>query len=97
MTVEYHPDAANDLNEAISYYNQQHTGLGDALRADVYGAIDRIAADPLRYPIIEHDVRRGFVRRFPYSVLFRLVGGDVIRILVIRHHRRHQDYGLVRR
>jgi hypothetical protein len=35
------------------------------------------------------------VRSVPYHFLYRVVG-DCVRVLVVRHHRRHPDYGLER-
>lgn len=97
MRLEYHPQAAQDLNSAVDYYNGIRLGLGDSLREEVYVAIDRVCANPRGYRVVEKDIRRCFVHRFPYSVLFRTLGDDVVRILVIRHHRRHPDFGLERR
>lgn len=96
MKIEYHPRAASDLNEAVAYYNRQRSGLGEELRNEVYAAIEQVRGDPLQYATVEHDIRRSLVRRFPYSVLFRLVNGEAIRVLVIRHHRRHPSFGLNR-
>jgi plasmid stabilization system protein ParE len=97
MTVEYHPKTASELNAAVAYYNEKSAGLGDVLRSEIYEAIDRILHNPLQFVTAEGETRRCFVRRFPYSVLFRMVGDDVVRILVIRHHSRHERYGLSRR
>jgi plasmid stabilization system protein ParE len=97
MRVEYHPQVASDLNSAIDHYNELRAGLGDVLRAEVYAAIDRIRLNPAQYREIEAGVRRCFVHRFPYSVLFRCPAADVIRVLVIRHHRRRPTFGLRRR
>ena len=97
MKVEYHPLTASDLNNAVTYYDRQRAGLGDELRSEVYGAIARIRENPFQFAIVEHEVRRCFVHRFPYSVQFRVIGEDAICILVIRHHRRHPGFGLARR
>lgn len=96
MRVEYHPESADDLNDAVGYYNRLRPGLGDALRLEVYAVVDRIALKPAQYRVVEGEIRRGLVHRFPYSVLFRVAGDDLIRILAIRHHRRHHDFGLRR-
>ena len=96
MRVEYHFQTATDLNSAVTYYNEKSAGLGDALRAEVYTTINNILLNPMRYGVVEHDIRRSFVHRFPYSVLFRVVGTEVVRVLVIRHHRRHPHFGLSR-
>ncbi|MDZ7718644.1 MAG: type II toxin-antitoxin system RelE/ParE family toxin [Balneolaceae bacterium] len=97
MNLEYHPATVSDLNKAVRYYNKQRTGLGNELRTEIYKTIERIIENPYRYFVVDKNIRRCLVRRFPYSILFRVVGSDTIRILVIRHHRRHPDVGLSRR
>lgn len=97
MRVEYHPDAAEDLNSANAHHNSIRAGLGDALRAEVYAAIARILQNPKQHPIIENEIRRCFAHRFPYSVVFRVVRSDLVRVLAIRHHRQHQQFGLQRK
>ena len=97
MRVEYHPAAAQDLNDAAEHHNTIRAGLGDSLRAEVYGAIDRILQNPEQHRIVETEIRRCFVHRFPYSVLFRCVGQDLVRVLAVRHHRQHQQFGLARK
>lgn len=97
MRVEYHPLTVSELNNAAVYYNQQRAGLGGELRAEVYAAIERARASPFEYAIVKRGMRRCLVRRFPYAVLFRIVSEDTVRVLVIRHHRRHPSFGLGRR
>ena len=97
MIVQYHPLTASDLNSAISYYNQQRAGLGEEFRSEVYATIESIRSNPLQSAIVEHAIRRCFVHRFPYAVLFRVVNDETLRVLVIRHHRRHPSFGLRRR
>ncbi len=65
MKVEYHPLTVSDFNNAVAYYNQQRAGLGDEFRAEVYAAIARVRANPSQYAVVEHDIRRCFVHRFP--------------------------------
>lgn len=96
MRVEYHPEAAEDLNGATDRHNSIRAGLGEELKVEVYGAIERIAQNPQQHRVVENDIRRCFVHRFPYSVLFRAVGVDLVRILAVRHHRQHQQFGLTR-
>lgn len=97
MRVEYHPEAAGDLNGATDHHNSIRAGLGEALKVEVYGAIERITENPQQHRVVENDIRRCFVHRFPYSVLFRVVGADLVRILAVRHHRQHQQFGLARK
>ena len=97
MRVEYHPGTIIDLNRAIDFYEQKRIGLGGELRNEIYQTIARIAANPLIYRPIAGQMRRCFVHRFPFSILYRVVDGDLLRVLVIRHHRQHSEFGLERR
>ncbi|MGH8225651.1 MAG: type II toxin-antitoxin system RelE/ParE family toxin [Gammaproteobacteria bacterium] len=95
MKVEYHPSTTNDLNEAVRYYNEKQTTLGDQLRSEVYAAIELVRKNPEIYAEAQ-GVRRALVKRFPYSVVYKLLPNQRIRVLVIRHHKRHPEYGAVR-
>lgn len=74
------------------------------LHPKVYSDIDEImgyymqqaAERPESFAIRERDLRRVNLQRFPYHFLFRIVG-DVVRILVVRHHRRRPTVGIQRR
>jgi plasmid stabilization system protein ParE len=56
----------------------------------------RISESPLLWQVIEVDIRRSLMQRFPYSIYFRQVANNVVRVLVVKHQRRHPDYGLDR-
>ena len=59
-------------------------------------AIDRIVAGPDTFAIInDAGVRSCPVSKFPFEVRYR-IEVDVVRILVIKHERRHPDYGAER-
>ena len=97
MRVEYHHLTASDLNKAVAYYNRRQPGLGEEVRFEIYAAIERVLASPTQFSIVSKDIRRCLVHRFPYAVLFRIVSEDTLRVLLIRHHRRHPGFGLRRR
>ena len=96
MRVEFHPSTVDDVNEAASRYGRARTGLDAEFRAEIDAVIERIARDPSQFPVVETKIRRCIVHRFPYSVLYRIVDPGLVRILVIRHHRRHPQFGLNR-
>ena len=97
MLVEYHPATVSDLNRAADYFESQRPGLGNELRSEIYQTIDRVIYSPQRYPVVRGEVGRCFVRRFPFSVLYRIVNDETIRVLVIRHHRQRTSYESRRR
>ncbi|MBI5766851.1 MAG: hypothetical protein HZA93_03600 [Verrucomicrobia bacterium] len=57
---------------------------------------DRIAANPTRFGFFKDDLRRARLRTFRHHFLFRIVEAEV-RVLVLRHNRRHPEFGLTRR
>ena len=93
MKVEYHPLTASDLNTTAAFYNDKRPGLGDEFRAEVYSAIDRVRANPSQFHVVSDEKRRCRVNCFPYSVVFRIVGSETVRVLVIRHHRQRIEFG----
>jgi hypothetical protein len=50
MKVEYHLLTVSDLNRAVAHYDKQRAALGDALRTEVYEAIERILASSTQFP-----------------------------------------------
>jgi plasmid stabilization system protein ParE len=96
MKVEFHPSTVDDVNEAAAHYGRARPGLDAEFRAEIDAVIQRVARNPMQFPVVEAQIRRCLVHRFPYSVLFRVVRADRVRILVIRHHKRHPRFGLDR-
>jgi plasmid stabilization system protein ParE len=70
--------------------------LADEFYTELRLFFQKAANSPEAYDIREHDLRRVNLQRFPYHFFFRLVR-DRVRILVVRHHRRHPSLGLDRR
>ena len=97
MKVEFHPSTAGDVNEGAAFYRRARPGLELEFRHEIDAAFDRIATNPLLYPLVETPIRRCIVHRFPYSILFRIVDADRVRVLIIRHHKRHPQFGSARR
>ena len=85
MKIEYHPFTADDLISAEIHYDELQTGLAKALKAEVFQTIERIRERPFLYAEV-NGVRRALLRHFPFSIIYRILSNDTIRILLIRHH-----------
>lgn len=90
MQLIYHPDAEAGLIEAARFYQRKSPGLGDRSLREFDAGITAIRDAPERWGIMEGDIRRDLMDRFPYGIYYR-VEGDVLRILVVTHHKRHPD------
>lgn len=88
MKVEFHPLTADDFRQAADFYENKQPGISKIFRVDLYQAIDLITVNPLLFAEV-NEIRRALLRRFPYSVLYRVLRDGTVRILAIRHHKRH--------
>ena len=50
MRLEFHPDTAKDVRDAVRYLENQRPGLADEFQLEVSEALDRICANPSRLP-----------------------------------------------
>lgn len=91
MTFSFHPEAEEEFRAAIDYYEDREAGLGYDFSVEVFTAIQNIFAHPDAWPVIEDDIRRCLVNRFPYGVLYSIEQTGIF-ILAVMHHRRQPDY-----
>ena len=97
MNLHFHRAVQTDLRLALEYFDREGGfKLGDRFFAEVQATKDRIATHPTHFSFFKDDLRRARLRVFRYHVLFRIVGNEV-RVLVLRHNRRHPQFGLSRR
>ena len=85
--VLFNQVARDELLDAIDWYDSRRFGLGAVLADDLNGLLGRIAADPLQFPLVLTDLRRALLRRFPYSVIFRITS-EKIQVVAFFHARR---------
>ena len=97
MRLVLHRAVHSDVDVIMEYYERV---ASKDLADDFYAELRRFMLDaaerPESFSIRKRDLRRADLHRFPYHFLFRIVG-DAVRILVVRHHRRHPSLGIHRR
>lgn len=72
MTFSFHPETETELNKAIEYYEEIQENLGCDFAVEVYSTIERIITYPKVWQVIEDDIRRSLVRRFPFGILYSI-------------------------
>jgi plasmid stabilization system protein ParE len=88
LPVVLRPEARAEFDEAFDWYEQQRSGLGVDFTTQVQEVFDRISATPERYAQIFQDIRRVVVRRFPYSIFYKVESRQVV-VLAVFHSRRN--------
>ena len=73
------------------WYRERNALIADAFRAEVFDTIDRIADVPLTNGADDEGNRKRVLHRFPYSVIYKVLGRTVT-ILAVAHHRRKPRY-----
>ncbi|RLE28093.1 MAG: type II toxin-antitoxin system RelE/ParE family toxin [Acidobacteria bacterium] len=96
MTFSFHPEAEAEFNQAIDYYEEIDPGLGWDFAVEVNSTVQRTIAFPNAWPVIEGEIRRSLVRRFPYGVLYSEENGQIY-IVAVMHLHRHPDYWKMRK
>jgi plasmid stabilization system protein ParE len=85
-------DARSDVIAAQDWYEEQSPGLGARFTDELDLTVQRIADNALQFPVVFRDVRRALVRRFPYSLLFRIETDAVIVIAFFHASRDPQTW-----
>lgn len=64
MSFRLHPDAEEELSEAIRYYEDVEPGLGQDFAVEIYSAVQRAIVNPRAWAVLDGEIRRSLVRRF---------------------------------
>jgi uncharacterized glyoxalase superfamily protein PhnB len=70
--VEYNPDFFNDIAQAVDWYNEKQTGLGDRFLNNVRKQTAKLSTSALHFAVKYDDVRCMCIKKFPYLVYYRV-------------------------
>ena len=79
-----------DIAGAALWYEDERQGLGLEFLEQIELVFERISVGPHQFPIIEGEIRRALLHRFPYSVYF-IPKEATISIIALLHLHRHPD------
>jgi plasmid stabilization system protein ParE len=89
--IDFHPDAAQEANDAVDYYDGLRSGLGDDFRAELDAALARIQQNPQLYAVESGSIRVCPLHRFPYSVYYEELA-DRVWVAAVGHQSRRPGY-----
>jgi hypothetical protein len=96
VEITFHPLVKRDFIEAVTYYNGISAGLASEFDDEVRFILSQLIVSPLRFHLVEQGFRRANLRRFPYHILYE-IRVEKLRVMHIRHNKRHPDYGRERK
>ena len=94
MNIYFHPEAEQELFQAVSYYERCRPGLGIEFTHEVYLAITRIRQFPDSYARFSKNTRRCILNRFPYGILYsvRIIDESITILAVMNLHRKPERW-----
>ncbi len=93
MTLDFHPDALGEFQDAAHWYEEQSFGLGDKFTAAVEAATRIIVVDPGRCQPVEPGIRLFRLKRFPYKIYFTYDETEqIICVQAVMHNRQKPEY-----
>ncbi len=92
MKIRFHPRARAELYRAAEWYDRRQIGLGDEFYAEVAKSFAQMRAFPGAQPEILPGWRRALPGGFPYGLVYRELGPEVLIIVAIAHSKRRPGY-----
>jgi plasmid stabilization system protein ParE len=70
MKHSFHPEALEEYLGAVSYYADISSQLAESFIKAVETGIENILTYPEAWQIVEEDVRRHLINRFPFGIYY---------------------------
>ena len=86
LAIVFRSSAAAQVVTAQAWYELQRKGLGSEFALNLEAATQRAARNPEHFSIVHEQVRRAFLKRFPYALFF-LTEPDRLVVLSCLHTR----------
>ena len=97
MIVSLSEEAEQELIDGAIFYAQQaNVDLGLAFIAEFERSLEVLAPHPALGASWRARARRFPLRRFPYSLIYR-IDGDELRVIALAHQRRRPGYWSARK
>ena len=87
MKIRFLSVAQQELDEAITYYNDEVTNLGEVFLDEVIKSLDRVGNHPHAWHPCSDRTKRCLLRRFPYSVIYQILEKEILVIAIACLHR----------
>ena|SRR5687768_15533018 len=84
MRIKLSAEAAEEMLDSVTWYDQREPGLGAEFLAACNHAFAEIAMDPARNLCVGRGFHRYLMRRFPFAIFYELQG-DALIIAAIFH------------
>jgi plasmid stabilization system protein ParE len=88
LPVDYLPEARRDFDESFDWYAERSVRAATRFLVAVETAISAIAADPMRFAVVDEVHRECPVARYPFRIVYRIVPDRIVVVAVVHAKRR---------
>jgi plasmid stabilization system protein ParE len=89
--VRLTPDAEAEYEEALAWYLARSVRAAARFETAFEAAVASIESNPNLYALIDDEHRACLLRRYPYSLVYR-VQGDQVQVIAVAHASRDPGY-----
>ena len=89
--VRFHPEAQAEYEAALMWYQARSVRAAARFEAEMQRTLDLIAVNPDLFPPYDADHRFAVLRRYPYSVVYRVQPTQVL-VIAVAHSSRSAGY-----
>ena len=91
IPLEIRASALEDMLAAVLWYSEHAPGREETLLVEIDRALNVVLEAPGRWALFESGTRRFILRKFPYSIIYRV--SDVsVTVIAFSHHKREPGY-----
>ena len=90
--LNFHPEAVAELDEALSWYQEQQAGLEEAFFEDYLAIENRLIDTPQHFPAVLDHIRRAKFPHFPYSIFFEIEQDSILIYAVFNQSRNPEEW-----
>ncbi len=91
MKVILSEGAKRDFNDGLRWYRKQSDQAADNFIKRTLETARLIAADPTRYRQVLPGIRSLHYKKYPYSLIYRILP-DTIKVYAVAHEKRRPGY-----
>jgi plasmid stabilization system protein ParE len=91
MRIKLEPPASDELAEAAAYLAKDSLQAAESFMTEFTAAAQLLMQYPRIGAVLDDDVRRLLLRKFPHQLIFRVLA-DEIRIYAVAHLKRRPNY-----
>lgn len=96
MKLEILQIARQEFQAAQEYYEMEQAGLGSRFEGEIRQALLRIQQYPTVWSIERKEIRRCFVHKFPFKIIYS-IHKETIIVLAFAHLHRKPEYWVDRK